>query len=72
MFLNSFNSIGSDFIVFQRIDKKPIELHNFIHIAQKVNVLFCGCYAPTDPIDMKVMSMNGKSLLYLHYDTESG
>jgi len=64
--------LKSNSIIFKRIDGKPMKLSEYITIAERINCLFCGCYSPTRPIEIKVISSGNKNLLYLHYDTESG
>jgi hypothetical protein len=72
-FLNDFPNLeafGS--IIFKRRDGKPIALADYRQVANSIRVLFCGCYSPNAPYEMKIMLGENSRLLYLNYDTESG
>jgi len=64
--------LTSHSIIFKRIDGKPMKLSEYITIAKRINVLFCGCYVPTEPFRMEIHQNNNNKLLYCNYDTESG
>lgn len=71
-FIKAFPNLGRGVIIFKRRDNERIPLSQFANVAALINVMFCGCYSPQTPIQMMVMHQNGKSLLYLEFDTESG
>jgi len=64
-------ALGSS-VVLKRRDGQRIPLAKYVQVAAGIDVLFCGCYSPSNPYKMELASNGCKTLLYLKYDTESG
>ena len=60
-------------IVFRRTDKKSMNISEYMSFAKSININYCGCYRPSWHDDMCILTLpNGKTMLYVSYDCESG
>ena len=53
-------------------DSSSLNLVDWIKLAHSINIHFCGCYDPAYPCDMKIVYVDGKSILIVQFDCESG
>ena len=51
---------------------EKLEMVSWTKLANNINIGFCGCFNPAYPCDMKIIYVNGKSVLVVNFDCESG
>ena len=59
-------------IVFAPYKDNTLELVDWIKLSRGINIDFCACYDPVYPYNMKIVYVNGKSILIVEFDCESG
>ena len=53
-------------------DNPTLELVEWLKLARIINIDFCACYDPAYPYKMQIVYVNGKSILIVEFDCESG
>ena len=59
-------------IVFAPVKGETLEMVDWLNLARAINIDFCGCYNPSYPNEIELLCVNGKTVLVVDFDCESG